>query len=112
MKKLLILALILMVFTLQFCTSSRKGKSVVKTTYAANVQPIITANCAPCHIPPNNRKKAYDNYTAVKTDIDDILKRVSMNPDDRGFMPMKHPKLSDSTIAVLTKWKADGLLEN
>lgn len=112
MKKLLVLILLLSLFTLEFCTSSRKGKAVVKTTYATNVQQIITANCSPCHIPPNNRKKAYDNYIAVKADIEDILKRVQMNPEERGFMPMKHPKLADSTINVIIKWKADGLLEN
>ena len=112
MKKLLVVFLLVSLFSLQFCTSSRRAKAVAKTTYASNVQQIITANCSPCHIPPNNRKKPYDNYVAVKTDVEDILKRVQMNPEERGFMPMRHPKLPDSTINVLVKWKADGLLEN
>jgi hypothetical protein len=70
-------------------------------------------NCSPCHIPAKGgNKKAYDNYGNVKNDIDDIIRRISLNPGDRGFMPFKHAKLSDSTIAVFVKWKADGLAEN
>lgn len=84
---------------------------MAKTTYTANVQQLVIANCSPCHIPPNNRKKPYDTYAALKGDIDDIISRIEKNPDDRGFMPFKHAKLSDSVINVFVKWKADGLLE-
>ena len=112
MKKLLVLLTLMVAILLQFCTSSRKNQVVVpKVTYAANIQQLVISNCSPCHIPPNNRKKPYDNYTAVKTDIDDILKRIQKSPTEDGFMPFKHPKLSDSTINVFVKWKADGLLE-
>jgi nitrate/TMAO reductase-like tetraheme cytochrome c subunit len=71
------------------------------------------ANCTPCHIPANGgRKRAYDNFTNVKEDIDEIIRRIDQNPTDRGFMPFKKTeKLNDSTIAVFKKWKADGLLE-
>jgi len=82
------------------------------STYTTHIQPIIVANCSPCHFPPKGNKKAYDNYNAVKGDIDSILVRVNRNPGDKGFMPFKHPKLSDSTINVLVQWKKDGMLEN
>ncbi len=111
MKKLILFFFVIVVCTFQFCTSSKKAHAMVKTTYVGNVQALVTANCSPCHIPPNNRKKAFDTYAAVKGDIDDIISRIEKNPDDRGFMPFKHAKLSDSVINVFVKWKADGLLE-
>ena len=40
-----------------------------------------------------------------------FLKSIQLNPGEKGFMPFKHPKLSDSTINVFVKWKEDGLLE-
>ena len=80
-------------------------------TYAANVQPLLVANCSPCHFPPKGNKKPLDTYEAVSKNIDDMISRVSRNPGDKGFMPFKHPKLSDSTINVLVQWKTDGLLE-
>lgn len=112
MKQLFVLIFILVALSLQFCTSSRKNKAnKMKTTYVGNIQPVMTANCSPCHIPPNNRKKVYDNYTAVSTDINEILKRIQKNPTEEGFMPFKHPKLPDSTINIFLKWKSDGLPE-
>ena len=48
---------------------------------------------------------------ASKETIDDILVRIKANPGDKGFMPFKHDKLSDSLINVFVKWKSDGLAE-
>ena len=80
-------------------------------TYAGNIQPLIQSNCAPCHIAGKGNKKDYNNFANAKADIDDILKRIQMNPTDRGFMPFKHSKLSDSVIHVFQQWKTDGLAE-
>ena len=110
MKKLILFLFIIVICTFQYCTSSKKAHTT-KTTYTGNVQQLVIANCSPCHIPPNNRKKPYDTYAAVRGDIDDIIARIEKNPDDHGFMPFKHAKLSDSVIIVFVKWKADGLLE-
>ena len=87
------------------------GKVPVKITYTANVQPIMVANCTPCHFPPKGFKKPYDTYEAVVADIEPILSRIQKNPDDPGFMPFKHPKLPDSTIMVFVQWKKDGLVQ-
>lgn len=95
------------------CSSTKKIAAEPKLTYATNITAMVNTNCSPCHIPSKGgNKKAYDNYTNVKTDIEEIIRRINLNPTDRGFMPFKHPKLSDSAIAVFTKWKADGMLEN
>src|SRR3954451_18763554 len=113
MKKLFVFLLAApFIVALQFCSSSKKNAKAAKSvTYVDNVQPILQLNCTPCHFPPKGSKKAYDNYTAVKTDIGEILERVHKNPDEKGFMPFKHPKLSDSTIQVLEQWRNTGLAE-
>ena len=112
MKKLFVLLLVTAPFLLQFCSSSKKVAKAPLITYAANVKPLLESHCTPCHFPPKGNKKPYDNYTAVKNDIDSILSRVNRNPNEKGFMPFKHPKLPDSTIKVLVQWKKDGLTEN
>lgn len=113
MKKILLVsALALTALTLTYCSGSKKA-TVSKTTYETGVATVIMDNCAPCHISSKGgRKKPYDNYANLKTDIDDILARVQMAPTDRGFMPFRATaRISDSAIAVLKKWKSDGLLE-
>jgi uncharacterized membrane protein len=99
-----------------YCSSSKKAaskKETAKMVYENSLQTLIVGNCSPCHIPQKGgQKKAYDNYANVKTDIDDILRRIELTPGEKGFMPFrKTEKLSDSTIAVFKQWKADGLLE-
>jgi hypothetical protein len=98
---------------LPFCNPSKKTASTtvpVKTSFEGNVQTIVMNNCSPCHIPAKGgNKRAYDNYENVKSDIDEIITRIEKQPGDRGFMPFKHPRLSDSTIAVFKQWRADGL---
>lgn len=116
MKKLFLLgAFGAAMLLLSNCSNTKKVATVPvpKTTYETNLQTLVTANCSPCHIPANGgRKRAYDNYANLKSDIDEIIRRIDMNPTDRGFMPFrKAEKLSDSVINVFKQWKADGLLE-
>jgi mono/diheme cytochrome c family protein len=107
------------VVAFSYCSSSKKAagaapvaKAPAKINYQANVMSIIQANCAPCHFPDKGgNKKPLDGYAAVSSQIDEILRRIQLNPTDRGFMPNRHPKLSDSTINVIRQWKADGLTE-
>ena len=81
--------------------------------YENSLQTLIVGNCSPCHVPQKGgQKKSYDNYTNVKADIDEIIRRIELNPGERGFMPFKKTeKLGDSTVAVFKQWKADGMLE-
>lgn len=85
-----------------------------KLTYETNLSAAVMNNCTPCHIPAKGgRKKAYDNYDAVKTDIDEIIRRIELNPTDKGFMPLKKTsKLPDSTVSIFKQWRTDGLLKN
>ena len=114
MKKLSILFVLgSAALILSNCGPSKKATaSVPKLTYEGNLQAVIVANCSPCHIPSKGgNKRPYDNYANVKSDIDDMIKRIDLNPTDRGFMPFKRGKLSDSTINVFKQWRADGALE-
>ena len=116
MKKFFVLtALVAIVFVFANCNPSKKAMAtaVPKLTYENNLQIVIMANCVPCHIPAKGgNKSAFDNYAAVKVNIDDMIKRIELQPTDRGFMPFKGKKLSDSTINAFKQWRADGALEN
>ncbi len=115
MRKILILAgIIATVFIFTNCNPSKKAtaSTAPKSTYEANVSSVIMSKCTPCHIPvKGGNKKAYDNYANVKTDIDEIIRRIELNPGEKGFMPFKHPKLSADTIAIFKQWKTDGAIE-
>jgi len=112
MRKLTIPFLLAGLFVFQYCSTAKKAqKEPAKITYEANVQSIITNNCAPCHIPPNGKRELLNTYDAAKSHIDEIITRIQKKPGEKGFMPFKHEKLSDSTIQVFVQWRTDGLLE-
>ena len=114
MKKILVfISLVIVSLTISYCNASKKAtKTPVKMNYEVNVKATIEGNCSPCHIPAKGgRKLALDTYAAVNKNIDDILRRIQLNPTDRGFMPDKRSKLSDSTINIFKQWKTDGMLE-
>ena len=114
MKKYYVpLLLVLTSVVFSYCHSSKKATAAIpKLTYQNNIETIIAANCSPCHIPAKGgNKKPLDTYASVQENIDDIVHRIELNPADKGFMPFKKPKLSDSTIAVFKQWKTDGLLQ-
>lgn len=111
-KALLIITIATAVTIFSNCSSTKKVAAAPKSTYESNIQTTVMNNCSPCHIPSKGgNKKPYDNYANVKSDIDEILRRIQLNPTDRGYMPFKRAKLSDSTIMVFKQWKEDGLLE-
>jgi uncharacterized membrane protein len=111
-----LLVIIAAIISFTRCNTSKKASTVqapAKITYEADMVAVIQQHCSPCHIPSNGgRKKAFDNFTNLKNDIDEIIKRIELNPTDKGFMPFKKTaKMSDSTIAVFKQWKAGGMME-
>lgn len=116
MKKIYVFAgMAVLAIGFTYCTSSKKAAAVVpKATYATTLSPVIMDKCSPCHIPSKGgNKKPYDNYANVKADIDEIIRRIELNPTDKGFMPFKKPaKMAADTIAIFKKFKDDGTLEN
>ncbi|MGQ0737767.1 MAG: hypothetical protein ACT4OJ_01790 [Bacteroidota bacterium] len=116
MKKIFVLTgMAAAVLVLTNCDPTKKvaAAPVPKMTYETNLQTLIAGTCSPCHIPAKGgNKKAYDNYSNVKTDIDEIIRRIELNPGEKGFMPFKKTvKLSDSTINLFKQWRTDGVLE-
>jgi hypothetical protein len=114
MRKILIPVLFFaMVVIFEFCSSSKKAQknTAASTTYTTNVQSIVATSCSPCHVGDGAKLKRLDSYDAVKSNIDDIVRRIQLNPTDKGFMPFKHPKLPDSTIQVFVTWKNTGLMQ-
>ncbi len=121
MKKLLFIstsALIIIAISCAKKTVPAKTNETVTTvpketvTYAANIKTLIQTKCTPCHIPANGGfKTPFDNYEAAKKYIDDMIRRIQLNPTDKDYMPFKFPKLSDTDVAVFKKWKEEGLAE-
>lgn len=122
-KNFITIAIVLVAFLFQFCSSTKKTatnedaaspkeiQKVVKTMYLTDVKPLLASKCTPCHFPPNGHKEPLDTYASAKENIDGIISRIEKNPEERGFMPAKHAKLSDSIIHVFKQWKLDGLGE-
>ncbi len=112
MKQFVFAALtVITVSIFSFCSASKKSAATLApTTYEAHVAQLVTANCSPCHIPAKGGNKlALDSYAAVKENIDSVIARIEKHPGEKGFMPFKRARLSDSTIAVFKQWKTDGL---
>lgn len=116
MKKLFSISIVaILVLIFSNCNPGKKiaKAEAPKSTYSTDISTVIMNDCVPCHIPAKGgRKKSYDNYENVKTDIDEIIRRIELSPADKEFMPFKKTaKLPDSTIAKFKKWRDDGLLE-
>lgn len=118
MKKIYVLFSMLAVsLLLTYCSSAKKAAAAAaaaKTTFTGHLSTVISTNCAPCHIPSKGgNKKAFDNFANVKTDIDEIIRRIELEPGVKGFMPFKKTeKLPAEVVAAFKQWKADGMLEN
>lgn len=109
MRKLAItLTLVATVMLFQFCHNSKKIAATPMVTFENNVLPVVKTSCAPCHV---NGPGALVNYAVAKEKADDIIRRIQLDPTERGFMPLKHPKLSDTAITAFVDWKKGGLLE-
>jgi mono/diheme cytochrome c family protein len=110
--KLSFLTIFALIFTLSSCSEDEDPVPTAKVTYNKDAKPIFIANCAPCHLTGGDNPNKWDNYTSAKNKIDVILDRVNRNTTAEGFMPNGGTKLPAATIATLTQWKTDGLLEN
>ena len=113
MKKFILLSSICLSFALIIFSCSRKSAATIASKkeaahvslYETSVKPLIATKCAPCHFPAEGgKKKTLDNYDSVKVVASDIIRRIELNPGDKGFMPFRKPKLSAEEIAVVKKW--------
>lgn len=111
MKRLsIVAAVITCVIGFSYCSGPKEIAGVKKplVSYEANIRYLVVEKCGPCHITGKGNKLPLDNYDVMKDNIDNIISRIEMNPGDRGYMPFKKQKLSDSTIAIFKNWQTDG----
>lgn len=114
MKKYFALAtLVIAVLLISNCHTAKKAAtemSAPTVTYATHIESLVSNTCSPCHFPAKGgNKKAFDSYEAVKANIDSMIARIQLNPGDKGFMPFKRPKLSDSAINEFKQWRDQGM---
>ena len=109
MKKVLTLSALCLLFLFQYCGTAKKAQATKAVSYNQDVHPIIMNSCSPCHT--GGKQKSLNNYAAASGEIDEILTRIQKNPGEKGFMPFRHDKLPDSTIAVFVRWKEGGMPE-
>ena len=91
--------------------TSSSDKPTVDTTamFASDIKPILEAKCTPCHFPAQGgNKAAFDNLAAASNHISDMLLRVQLKPDEKGYMPFRGKKeaLTADEIAKLKAWQA------
>ena len=102
-------------FSILFLASCEKEEPVVvvpKTTYTKDIKPLLLAKCAPCHLVGGSNPNKWDDFATAKNKIDVIIDRVNREQGATGFMPRNGTKLAAAELALIAKWKADGLLEN
>lgn len=107
---LIVCALVVTVISCAKKTTAVTDAKKPSVTYALNIQPLIETKCAPCHLPAKGgRKTPFDTYETAMAYIDPMINRVQMASTEKGFMPFKNEALSAEEIALLKKWKAEGL---
>ncbi|MEP7279724.1 MAG: cytochrome c [Bacteroidota bacterium] len=117
MKKIYVSSLIVMMAVcLSYCHTAKETASPAPTpvaiSFEKSIQPIVMNSCSPCHVPSKGGNKlALDSYGNAKKEIDGILHRIQLSPQEKGYMPAKHERLSDSDIAAFKQWKDSGLAE-
>lgn len=86
----------------------------VNMKYAANVLPIIQANCYSCHANGQiNGGVTLDSYTKVKAQVDNgNLVNVITHAPGYPAMPYNLPKLSECDINKIKDWIARGAQNN
>ncbi len=103
----------LIALTMMSCskTVSDPGLTVVKITYEANIKPLISLRCTPCHLPPDGFKTYFNSYQAAKSYGDEMIRRIQLPRTDTMAMPYKFPALVNTEIQKFIQWKTDGYLE-
>jgi len=112
---LFVIAAVAVILTFDSCkeddtTPIITGGGEDTTTFEADVRPIIISNCTPCHVAGGSETN-YSTYNNAANGITSIINLTSKNPGDEKFMPKNGPKLSQTDLDILAKWKSDGLFE-
>jgi uncharacterized membrane protein len=96
--------------------------AVLTIDFAKDVQPIFTKNCVECHGPSKKKGglrlddpgymfgKAQDAWVVVpgSPEKSDLVRRISLDKEDRDRMPPKGDPLPAEQVEKLRKWVAEG----
>ena len=86
------------------------GTTSDKTTYLGHVKPILNQLCVSCHGPVDPEDDLdISTYSKAKAEINDIIEEMDKSSSDEDIMPPSGRV--DDAIAIVKKWKTDGLLE-
>lgn len=121
MKKNFFLSLSLVTLTISGCTNDSESDLTDTTSnpetvhYVSSIKAIIDTNCISCHgaVPSNGASNSLSTYENVKDAVlnKGLIDRISRADGSSGAMPLGGPKLPQSTVNLVIKWKNDGLLE-
>ena len=65
------------------------------------------------HFPSKGGNKAnFETYASAAKFGAEMLVRIQKNPGERGYMPMRNPKLADTEVSLVKKWIDGGMAEN
>lgn len=115
MKKIIgFLTLLALVIVMQNCNTSKKAKTpaaAATTSFERDILPVVNNHCTPCHASPNGKVVHLDNYENASHEINKMIHLVKLPADDPDFMPFKHkkPALNAEQIAMLEKWRDEGM---
>jgi uncharacterized membrane protein len=118
-KYVIILVATAMIMTLQVCkptqtTTADTSKIVAPenlVSYEKDIRPLMLERCTPCHFPETGKKKMFDTYVATKGDVNEIVTRIKLNPEDVKFMPFKSkkPALTEKEVQLFSDWLSQGM---
>ncbi|UKN03735.1 hypothetical protein K6119_09550 [Paracrocinitomix mangrovi] len=116
MKKFVLPFILVLLVGVSSCDATKKSKEQndgPPVSYKKDIYPIMERSCTPCHFPEKGRKEMLNNYETTVANIDEIIKRIQLKPNDIKFMPYKQKKqaLSAEEIALLKNWQAQGMPE-
>ncbi|MTI38161.1 hypothetical protein [Fulvivirga lutimaris] len=96
----------------QNCKPQQKVSDSEKLiSYEVDIKPLMVRSCTPCHFPENGKKKMLDTHDKVVADISEIIRRIELQPEEKGYMPFKSKReaFSPEEIALLKTWVDQGM---
>jgi mono/diheme cytochrome c family protein len=107
MKYVYLVAFVATSALFSYCNASKKATASKPTvTYTDHIAQVVVNQCGPCHIAGKGKLLSLDNYENLSQNIDEVISRIERYPGEKGYMPAKRERLSDSDIQLFKTWKA------
>ena len=95
--------------------------STCNISYLSIIQPIINANCTPCHITTTRKDLSLSNYTNIMSGnsdngpvivAEDHINSLLWQYVNSGYMPFNDNELTTSQKNLIATWIDEGALNN